>query len=108
MSSRISSGGSSLVLAAIPAAFLSVAACSTTADGAPPVDRSVGMCTADQVGQFIGKDATQELGSSVLRATGASSFRWLPEGAIITMEYSGGRVNVELDKDNKVTRVRCG
>lgn len=108
MRSKISSGGAFLVLAAIPAAFLSIAACSTTAESAPPMDRASGMCTADQVGEFAGLDATQEIGTRILRATGASNLRWLPKGTIVTMEYRGDRVNVDLDEANKITAVRCG
>ncbi len=102
------SGSAFLMLAAIPAAFLTVAACSTTADGAPPADRAAGLCTTDQVGEFMGQPATQDVATRILRSTGARTFRWLPEGTMVTMEYRADRVNVDLDTANKIKAVRCG
>ncbi|MEP7315971.1 MAG: I78 family peptidase inhibitor [Sphingomicrobium sp.] len=109
MKSRISSGGGAFVLlAAIPLATLSVAACSTTAD-AVPVNANVGvMCTADQVGEFSGQQATQDVAERIQKATGARTFRWLPKGMMVTMEYRADRVNVVLDATNKIESVRCG
>jgi hypothetical protein len=66
------------------------------------------MCTADQVGQFIGQPASQELAARIQNATGARTFRWLPKGVIVTMEYRGDRVSALLDAANKVENVRCG
>lgn len=108
MSNHRFSSSAFMMLAAIPAGFLAVAACSTTADGAPPVSRSAGICTADQVGQFVGQPAGQEVGAQILRSTGARTFRWLPEGTMVTMEYRADRVNVDLDTANKIKAVRCG
>jgi hypothetical protein len=104
---KISSGGGFAFLAIIPVSLLSVAACSTTAPIAPPNHSDMGMCTADQVGQFIGQPATGELGADIQRATGAKVFRWLPRGTVVTMEYRGDRANAFLDEQNKVERVTC-
>ncbi|MEO8617772.1 MAG: I78 family peptidase inhibitor [Sphingomicrobium sp.] len=109
MKSRMSSGGGAFaLLAAIPLATLSVAACSTTADAVPVAASEGGMCTADQVGQFSGQVATQDVAARIQRATGARAFRWLPKGMIVTMEYRGDRVNAVLDGANKIESVRCG
>ena len=41
-------------------------------------------------------------------ATGATSLRWGPPGAIFTMDYRQDRVNVMYDDNSMITEVRCG
>lgn len=109
MKTRIRSGGGAFaLLAVIPLATLSVAACTTTADAVPVTANDGVMCTADQVGEFSGQQATQEVAARIQKATGARTFRWLPKGMIVTMEYRGDRVNAILDAANKIESVRCG
>jgi hypothetical protein len=43
-----------------------------------------------------------------MRKSGARVLRWVPKGAIITMEFSADRVTIYLDANNKVERVSCG
>lgn len=95
-------------LALVPLSVLTIAACSTTADSAPPVRTGSGMCTADQLGQFNGQPATAEIGRQIKAASGASIFRWLPKGSIVTMEYNAARVSVLLDERNRIEASRCG
>lgn len=98
-----------VALAMVPLSVLSIAACSTTAGSAPPPPSAGrGMCTADQLGQFNGQPASAALGQRIKEASGASLFRWLPQGAVVTMEYNAARVNVVLDARNKVESSRCG
>lgn len=75
-----------------------------------PVQGSVPgrLCSGERLGAFAGRQATAELGSEILAASGAARLRWLPHGAIITMEYEESRVTVRLDPDNRVTSARCG
>lgn len=109
MKRMISSGKGYAVLAFIPLSMLSIAACSTGVDSAPPPTHYVGaICTADDVDRFIGQPATSALGAEIQRKTGARTFRWLPEGTIVTMEYRDDRVNIDLDPANRIKRVRCG
>lgn len=68
----------------------------------------VGQCTAEGLSFFVGQPATPELGARILRDSGASIFRWLPKGAIVTMEYNANRVNAHLDEQNRVERIVCG
>lgn len=97
-----------VALALVPLSVLTIAACSTTADSAPPVRTGSGMCTADQLGQFNGQPATSEIGEQIKAASGASIFRWLPKGSIVTMEYNAARVSVLLDERNRIETSRCG
>jgi hypothetical protein len=92
----------------VPLSLLVFASCSTTAQPVPPSSPNGAMCTVDQRDRFKGRSATAELGSEILRASGARTFRWLAKGTIITMEYDAGRVNVLLDEANRVETVRCG
>ena len=97
-----------VALAFIPLSILSVAACSTVAEPAPASAPSGAMCTADQLSQFNGQPATAEIGQQIQAASGASIFRWLPKGSIVTMEYNAARVSVLLDEKNQVESSRCG
>lgn len=100
--------GAYAALGFVPLSLLVFASCSTTAQPVPPSSPDGAMCTADQLDRFKGRPATAEVGNEILRASGARTFRWLPKGTIITMEYNAGRVNVLLDEANRVETVRCG
>ena len=82
-----------------------LAACATAAAPPPP---SGGICQGDNLGQFAGRPATQELGAEVLRVSGARVLRWVAHGMMVTMEYSDQRVTVWLRPDNRVDRATCG
>lgn len=66
------------------------------------------VCDAAPAQALVGRPATSELGSEALRLSGAGALRWIPEGGIVTMDYRRDRLNVELDRQNRVTRIRCG
>lgn len=65
-------------------------------------------CSAGAGTALVGRAASTELGSEAIRLTGAVALRWIPPGAIVTMDYRPNRVNVELNANNRVTRIRCG
>lgn len=56
----------------------------------------------------IGQRISDRLSARALHASGAAVVRQLRPGAAITMEYSAGRLNLELDNQGKVIGVRCG
>jgi hypothetical protein len=60
------------------------------------------------LGQFIGQQATAELGQRMLAASGARILRWVPKGGAITMDFSPARLTVQLDGSNRVETARCG
>jgi hypothetical protein len=66
------------------------------------------VCKAERAQHLVGRPSSQELGAETVRLTGARTLRWIPEGGIVTMDYRTDRVNVELDRQNRVTRIRCG
>jgi len=67
-----------------------------------------GSCDADSVQAMLGQRASQETGTQILARTGADSLRWGPPGAVFTMDFRQGRVNVMYDADMAITRIYCG
>ena len=66
-------------------------------------------CNKTCLDQFIGQPATTELGSKMLRVSGARIIRWVRVGEMITMEYNPERLTARLGPGNKtVTMVSCG
>ena len=57
---------------------------------------------------FKGEAASAELGARIMTAARARKLRWVPFGAMITMEYSQIRVTVRLDQQNRVVSATCG
>jgi hypothetical protein len=88
------------------------AGCATMANGQsePPIyERGTGrLCVDRNLAQFVGRQATAELGAEILRVSGAGTLRWVPKGGVITMDLREDRVNVWLDAANRVERVNCG
>ena len=65
-------------------------------------------CNAGPAQSLIGRQASSAVGAEALRLSGAGIMRWLRPGDIVTMEYREDRLNIELDANNRVTRLRCG
>jgi hypothetical protein len=57
---------------------------------------------------FKGQQASTELAAQIMTAARAPKLRWVPFGAMITMEYSESRVTVRLDQQNRVLSATCG
>lgn len=91
---------SSIILTA-----LALAACSTVpTEGAEPMG---GVCKDEGLSSFVGRDATEQVGSELLKQSGANVLRWVPEGTAVTMEFRADRVTAYLDGGNKIERVSC-
>ena len=84
---------------------LALAACAT-AGAAPPA--SGRLCRGDDLGQFVGRPASQALGAEMLRVSGARTLQWVGHGMMVTMEFSPERLRVYLTADNRVERANCG
>jgi hypothetical protein len=90
---------------------LSLAACAavTPATGDPAIPPAPdGICSNAALESFVGQEATQDLGTQMLAASGARTLRWVPHGAMVTMEYSAHRLTIRLDPANKVLSASCG
>ena len=96
----------------VPLTALVLTGCVRTVitDRDPPAREvgSGGRCDADAASRYVGQRATAESGGAILRATGASRFRWGPPDAIFTMDYREDRVNVMYDEMLAITEIRCG
>jgi hypothetical protein len=82
-----------------------LAACSTVPAGAPLL---AGSCSNDGLSAFAGQEATADIGAEIMRKSGAHVLRWIPNGSVVTMEFSADRVTIYLDPNNKIERVSCG
>lgn len=94
-----------------PVAALALCACSTVpVAGEPPVRGGTSgyICHNEGLDQFVGQEATPELGAEMLRVSGARTIRWVQPGQVITMEFSQERLTVHLDAQNRVDSARCG
>ena len=74
----------------------------------PVIAEPLETCRGDALGQFTGQQATQELGSRMLAASGARSLRWVAKGMMVTMDFRGDRLTAYLDAANRVERASCG
>lgn len=101
-----------LVLGA--ATVLALAGCSTQAAPMPepaiPVHGETPgyTCRNSNLNQFAGRQATSQLGSEMLRVSGARRLRWVQPGMMVTMEFSAERLTVHLDASGRVERAICG
>jgi hypothetical protein len=86
--------------------------CATTTAGEPetiPVRGDTGhKCDASSARGLVGKIASQALAAEAMRLTGAGTMRWVPEGGMVTMDYREDRLNIHLDRQNRVARIACG
>jgi hypothetical protein len=94
---------------AVVAFAVSASACAAVP---PDVDEvpvhGVGKCDAARAQSLVGQQASSALGADALRTTGAAGLRWIPPGAAVTMDYREDRLNIELDRNNRVSALRCG
>ena len=105
---RLGNGVFSLSLGLVPLAVMTVAACASQAQSPVARPSGSGLCVAGGLGKFTGQPASSQLGAEILRESGASTLRWVPEGTMVTMEFRGERVTVHLDRSNRVERAVCG
>ena len=92
-------------------AALFAAGCSSTAEksepAAKPADQNQG-CTSSAVEHLHGKVATPELLEQARQQAGATTARVLTPGSVVTLEYNGQRLNLNVDDQRMITRVSCG
>lgn len=75
-----------------------------TAPEAPPV----GSCDASQLQTLVGQKLTDALSEQAREDAKAKSVRVLKPDQMVTMEYNGDRLNLDVDADGVVTAARCG
>lgn len=91
-----------------------LAACSTAGFGPSPAplgrsDAPVGgTCRAEGARMVVGKSASAQVVEQARVAAGARMARVLHPGQVITKEFDGERLNLEVDAKGVVLAVRCG
>ena len=75
---------------------------------ATPADEVTGNCDAAPAQHLVGRTRTAEIVAEALRLSGARTLRSIPEGTMVTMDYREDRLNIELDRANRITKIRCG
>jgi hypothetical protein len=88
------------------AVLMATAGCATAAEEVPV--RGGGSCDASKAQKLVGRARSAKLGAEALRLSGATALRWIPPGAMVTMDYREDRVNLRLDARDKVVKVDCG
>jgi hypothetical protein len=95
-------------------AALGLAGCATTANepapdqGAMPDEGAALVCNSDAAGDHVGQQATQAIGATILKDSGARTLRWGPPGGAWTMDYRQDRVNVRYDEKMIIMDITCG
>jgi hypothetical protein len=90
---------------------LSLLACAAQGEQRVSIDQVYPGSKCEQTGAldtFKGQAASTELAARMMAASRAHKLRWVPYGAIITMEFSANRVTVRLDQENRVLSATCG
>jgi len=83
------------------------------ADAAPSPDNApkpppIGTCDASQLQGLVGQPLTDALSAQAQQDAHATEVRVLKPGEMVTMEFNGERLNLEVDEKQHVTAVRCG
>jgi hypothetical protein len=65
-------------------------------------------CDAKSTGWAIGQDADASLVERIKTETHSERARVLKPGQMVTMEFLATRVNIDVDGNNRVLKVRCG
>jgi hypothetical protein len=66
------------------------------------------VCNAAKAKKLIGRKRSPGAETEALRLTGAGSVRWIPMGAMVTMDYRPDRLNLRLDRKGRILSANCG
>ncbi|MCM0000329.1 MAG: I78 family peptidase inhibitor [Erythrobacter sp.] len=96
-----------MMIASLAAAALAGCAATGSAPASPAAAAAM-TCKAEPAQYHIGHDATQAMGTAILKDSGARTLRWGPPNSAWTMDYREDRVNVRYDEAMKITDITCG
>jgi hypothetical protein len=65
-------------------------------------------CDAAKAKTLIGRKRSPAVEREALRLSGAAKVRWIPAGAMVTMDYRPARLNLRLDRRGRILSVNCG
>ncbi|HYE41037.1 MAG TPA: I78 family peptidase inhibitor [Ramlibacter sp.] len=88
-----------------------LAGCATApppSGGPAPAPPTVVACEAGPAQSVVGQVATASVVEDARQRAGARSARVLRPGQVVTMEFDATRLNLDVDAQGRVVRVRCG
>lgn len=94
-----------LLLAAVLAAAL--AGCAR-APGTAAMGAAESRCRAAGAEALLGRQADEPALAEALRASGGLRTRVIPPNGVVTLEHDPMRLNVEVDAERRIRRMRCG
>ena len=65
-------------------------------------------CKAEAAQGMVGRSASEAVVKDATRVTGAKSVRVIPHDGMVTMDYRGDRLNIQLDEQGKIVAITCG
>ncbi|PKP92292.1 MAG: hypothetical protein CVT77_09275 [Alphaproteobacteria bacterium HGW-Alphaproteobacteria-16] len=65
-------------------------------------------CNADRVQALVGREAKPQVVERAKQRSGARTVRVIRPGQAVTMDFRSDRLNLDVDKVNTITAVRCG
>lgn len=71
----------------------------------PPAETG---CGADQLGAYVGVEATDDVIATLREWRGDRPMRVILPGMAVTMDYRPDRLNVEVGENGRIAKVRCG
>lgn len=71
----------------------------------PPAEDT---CGSAPLARHAGAQATDEVRAAIAATLGERRVRYISPGDAVTMDYAPSRLNVELDAEGRIVRLRCG
>ncbi|GEM_PF-70517 len=65
-------------------------------------------CNAEPAQGLIGRNANEAVVKQAMTASGAKSVRVIPHDGMVTMDYRGDRLNIQLDERGNIVAITCG
>jgi hypothetical protein len=65
-------------------------------------------CRAEGAQRFVGQKADAVTLREAMAASGAKSMRVIKPGMMVTMDFSGDRLNIRVDEAGNILAVNCG
>lgn len=97
-----------LIVPLVAAAGLAGCATADTGAATEPGGGEAMTCNAAAAQSQVGKVASAETGTAILRDSSARSLRWGPPRGAWTMDYRQDRVNVRYDEQMNIVEITCG
>jgi Peptidase inhibitor I78 family len=82
--------------------------CAPTSAPEPVKEFGLGECSADAAQYLIGQIGTSELAQKALELAKAKTLRWTRPETAVTMDYRTDRLNIDVDRQDRVRRISCG